>query len=112
MTWCPVFSTAHMVPSSELRFSFFFVLALLVHLHIFSGYFAFLITISTLGGDLSRYIIRVLDNMSTDISVEYRLVMLADTSVECRSIYQPLHCSRGAQNTHDPSVISQVIKEN
>ena len=43
---------------------------------------------------VGRYVDRHIGRVSVDIST--------DTSVECRSIYQPIHRSRGAQNTHDP----------
>ena len=45
-----------------------------------------------------RYIGRVSVDMSTDISVE------------CRSIYRPIHRSRGAQNTHDPNSLTSQLK--
>ena len=41
---------------------------------------------------VGRYVERHIGRVSADIST--------DTSVECPSIYRPIHRSRGAQNTH------------
>ena len=51
----------------------------------------------SVGRYVDRHIGRVLVDMSTDISIE------------CRSIYPPIHRSRGAQNTHDPKLLKRMF---
>ena len=53
---------------------------------------------------VDRYVDRHIGRVSVDMST--------DTSVECRSIYRPIHWSRGAQNTHDPNELSQMKRNN
>ena len=68
----------------------------------------------TVGQYIDRHSADMSVNISTDISTDISrsiyigrvsVDMSTDTSVECRLIYRPIHRSRGAQNTHHPNVL-------